>query len=132
MPVFVSNTHKTSKVPQEDLKTYVFGDLMIPDSCLEENYRWEQKASRLSMKGTDGVLLVRDGHVELLKAGEIPRTYTAHGVVNGSGEKKDNLFTMESVCVKKFSGLVILPEEAADLLLSELEKGRRQGGMIIT
>lgn len=125
MPVFVSNTHKTSKVPQEDLKTYVFGDLMIPDSCLEENYRWEQKASRLSMKGTDGVLLVRDGHVELLKAGEIPRLYTAHGVVNGSGEKKDNLFTMESVCVKEFSGLVILPEKGADQLLAELKNGRK-------
>ena len=125
LPVLVSNTHKVSKCPVEDLKKYLFGDLMIPDRYLEEDYRWERKTARLSMKGSDGVLLIRNDHIELLKAGEIPRTYTAHGVVNGSGEKKDNLFTMESVCVKKFSGLVILPEEAADLLLSELEKGRR-------
>ena len=126
LPVLVSNSHKNSKLPQAETGRYLFGDQMIPDKYLEEDYRWQQKTAGISMKGTNGVLIVHeDKSVELLKNSDIPRYYTAHGVVNGSGAKKDNLFTMESVFVKNYSGLVIVPEKAADRLLDVLKAGRQ-------
>ena len=124
LPVLISNSHKNSKIPQQETGKYLFGDLMIPDDYLEEDYRWQNKTAGISMKGSSGVLIVHsDKSVELLKNSDIPRYYTAHGVVNGSGDKKDNLFTMESVWVKHFSGLVILPSDAAEKLLEILKDG---------
>jgi CRISPR/Cas system CSM-associated protein Csm3 (group 7 of RAMP superfamily) len=126
LPVYISNTHKISKLPLDDAKHFLFGDTMIPDQFLEEDYKWQDKTSGRSMKGTDGVLIVRrNKKVELLKSSDISRFYSAHGVVNGAGDKKDNLFTMESVCIRKLSGLVFLPEQAADVLLKLLKDGRR-------
>lgn len=126
LPVMISNSHKISKIPQLENGEYLFGDQMIPDKYLEEDYHWQDKTKGISMKGANGVLIVHsDKSVELLKNSDIPRYYTAHGVVNGSGDKKDNLFTMESVCVKNYSGLVILPENAAEKLLSILKDGRQ-------
>lgn len=126
LPVMISNSHKISKIPQFENGEYLFGDQMIPDEYLEEDYRWQDKTKGISMKGANGVLIVHsDKSVELLKNSDIPRYYTAHGVVNGSGDKKDNLFTMESVCVKNYAGLVILPENAAGKLLSILDGGRQ-------
>ena len=125
LPLLVSNSHKISKTVMHESDNYLFGDLMIPDEVLEPEYRWQEKTAGVSMKGTGGVLLVRpDSSVELLKAGDIPRYYAAHGVVNGSEEKRDNLFSMESVCVKEFSGIAVLPEKAADKVLEILKDGR--------
>ena len=124
-PVRVSNSHKISKLPEGDEKRFLFGDLMIPDKYLEESdYHWQEKTGNLAMKGTDGVLLVgKDKSVSLLKEKSIPRVYTAHGVVNGTGEKKDNLFTQEAVSVSKFEGLVFIPRKAADVLLERIGTG---------
>ena len=125
LPLLVSNSHKISKTVVQESGNYLFGDLMIPDEVLEPEYRWQEKTAGISMKGTGGVLLVRpDSSVELLRAGDIPRYYAAHGVVNGSEEKRDNLFSMESVCVKEFSGIAVLPEKAADKMLEILKDGR--------
>lgn len=126
-PVLVPNSHKISKVPLPDIKRHLFGDLMIPDQYLEEDYHWQRKSSGISMKGASGVLQVKkDGCIELLRSGDITRYYSAHGVVNGSGSngKTDNLFSMESVCVKHFSGVAVLPVRAADLLLEKLKNGK--------
>ena len=124
-PVRVSNSHKVSKLPEGDEKKFLFGDLMIPDKYLEESdYHWQAKTGNLAMKGTDGVLLVgKDRTISLLKEKSIPRVYTAHGVVNGSGEKKDNLFTQEAVSVSRFEGLVFIPKKAADFLLERIGTG---------
>lgn len=124
-PVRVSNSHKISKLPEGDEKKFLFGDLMIPDKYLEEDdYHWQEKTGNLAMKGTDGVLLVgKDKSVSLLREKSIPRVYTAHGVVNGTGEKKDNLFTQEAVSVSKFEGLVFIPRKAADVLLERIGTG---------
>ena len=122
LPVYISNTHKISKLPLSDTGNFLFGDTMIPDKYLEEDYRWQDKTEGRSMKGTDGVLIVRrNKKVELLKSSDIPRHYSAHGVVNPTA----NLFTMESVCIRKLSGLVFLPEQAAYVLLKLLKDGRR-------
>ena len=126
LPVYISNSHKISKLPLSDAGNFLFGDTMIPDKYLEEDYKWQDKTEGRSMKGTDGVLIVRkDKKVSLLKSSEIPRYYNAHGVVNGGGDKGDNLFTMESVCISKMSGLVFMPEEAADRLLDLLRDGKK-------
>ena len=122
LPVYISNSHRISKLPLDGTKDFLFGDTMIPDQFLEEDYKWQDKTSGRSMKGTDGVLIVRKNKkVELLKSSDIPRYYSAHGVVNPT----HNLFTMESVCIRKLSGLVFLPEQAADVLLKVLKDGRR-------
>lgn len=127
IPVYISNTHKISKLRQEDLNRFLFGDLMIPDKYLEEpSYHWQKRSSAISMKGASGVLIVHDnGRVSLLKSGDIPRYCQAHGVVNGAGGKKDNLYTMVSILVKFFSGFVILPEEAASTLEKQFQAGCR-------
>lgn len=127
-PVLVPNSHKISKIPLAETKEYIFGDQMIPDQYLEEDYRWQSKSSNISMKGANGVLQIKkDGAIELLRSGDIPRYYTAHGVVNGRGDditKADNLFSMESISVKDFSGIVLLPAKAADILFEKLKDGR--------
>ena len=126
MVLQVSNTHKISKLAQKPEKKHLFGDLMIPDKYLDEpELRWQERARSISMKGASGMLVVgRDGRVELLRSGDIPRYYSAHGVVNGDTPAGDNLFTMESVRIRKFTGLVLLPVEAADALLAMLAGGR--------
>ncbi len=135
-PVYISNTHKISKLRQGNEK-YLYGDQMIPDEFIsEQEYHWQKQSAGVSMKGVDGVLAFeKDGKVHLLRSSSIPRIYRAHGVVNGGqtdeksasnkqkGEKSDNLYSMESICAKCFSGMVILPEEAADKLLVLLKDG---------
>lgn len=123
----VSNTHKISKLCLTEGGKHLFGDLMIPDKYLSDpSYRWQEQSRAISMKGASGMLVVgHDGHVKLLRSGEIPRYYSAHGVVNGEGKKKDNLFTMESIRVKKFTSFAILPVEAAQMLLEILKEGRQ-------
>ena len=127
MVLKISNTHKISKLRLQDSGDYLFGDLMIPDKYLSEpRYHWQERGRALSMKGASGMLVVqKDGRVQLLRSGDIPRYYSAHGVVNGEGEKKDNLFTVESIRVKKFTGVVLLPAEGADLLYEILRNGRQ-------
>ena len=122
----VSNTHKISKLCAEG-KNHLFGDLMIPDKYLSDpRYRWQEQSRTISMKGVSGMLVVGNGgDVKLLRSGDIPRYYSAHGVVNGEGEKKDDLFTMESIRVKKFTALAILPVKAAQMLLEILKEGRQ-------
>ena len=125
IPLLVSNTHRISKLPQSEQLDYLFGDTMIHDEDLEPEYRWQESAEHISMKGASGMLIVRgkDAPIELLRDKEIPRFYSAHGVVNGLGDKRDNLYTMESVSVKRFAGIVILPSEVADQLLEVLKDG---------
>lgn len=127
LPVLVSNSHKISKTVQPDSGKYLFGDLMIPDKYLEAEYHWQTQCANVSMKGTNGVLIVRKNNkIELLKSGDIARYYTAHGVINSSDEdKRDNLFSKEAICAKEFSGIVTLPEKAAELLRKILKDGRR-------
>lgn len=126
-PVRVSNSHKVSKLPQGDgdEKKYLFGDQMIPDKYLSEtDYHWQKETRGQAMKGPDGVLLVgEDASVSLLKSDSIPKVFSAHGVVNGTGTKKDNLFSREAVSVSAFEGIAFLPEQAADLLCRQVGSG---------
>lgn len=129
LPVYVSNTHKISKlsIDKEHSDEYYFGDTMIPDDY-SEDYRWQEQTRRLSMKGVDGVMLVEKNNrkIGLLRRGEIPVLLSAHAVINGSQKengRSDNLFTTEATCAKSYAGLVIMPKEAADKLLPQLTKG---------
>ncbi|MBQ7651504.1 MAG: hypothetical protein IJS15_11130 [Victivallales bacterium] len=127
IPLLVSNTHRISKLPQGEQLRHLFGDTMIPDEDLSPDYHWQKRSAHISMKGASGMLIVgsKSAPIGLLRDSEIPRYYSAHGVVNGSGEKSDNLYTMESVCVKSFAGIVILPSVAAERLLETLGDGRQ-------
>ena len=123
----ISNSHKISKLRHEPNNDYIFGDLMIPDKYLDDShYRWQEKSKGIAMKGASGMLVVQNnGSVKLLRIGDIPRYYTAHGVVNGGEDKMDNLFTIESIKVKKFTSIVLVPTKVADLLLEILKEGRQ-------
>ena len=130
LPVYVSNTQKVSKLTIDDNGNYQFGDTMIPDGYLEESYQWQKKSANISMKGVDGVLYMfrDDDRIGLMKRKSIPTLYQAHAVVNGDGskdslEKKDNLFTTEAICVKYFSGLILLPKQLGEILKRLFEEG---------
>ncbi len=115
----VSNSHKISKFKQPD--QFLFGDTIVPpDEC----YDWRSKARNTILKGCDGVLnVLADQSIQLWRERDMPRLLRAHGVINGFDDNKpDNLFTTQSLCVHHFTGLVMLPAPAAELLLEQLQK----------
>lgn len=113
IPVRVSTSHKISKLPVEEGE-HVFCDAMI------EEYDWDKTPKNAPLKAADGVLCSGAEGVALWRSADMPRSLSAHGVVNGPDGKR-NLYTVESMAVKRFQGVVVLPENAANLLLESLK-----------
>jgi len=116
-----SFTHKISKLPINEKGQYYFADETV------HPYHWDVLHGKAHLVQADGVLLTdRDG-VVFWKASDMARFVTAHGVHNGDrggggNLQKRNLFTVESMAPMCFTGLVSMPEAAADLLMESLEE----------
>ena len=114
LPVRVSTSHRISKLPDER-NIYQFCDEIV------QRYDWDSAPKNAPLKGADGVLGLVDGEVYLWRNSDMPRSISAHGVINGvNGER--NLFTVESIAVDTFSGIVLMPEDAAEVLRHSLEE----------
>lgn len=75
------------------------------------------------LKAADGVLLRDDRGVLLWKAAEMPHVVTSHGVHNDPfTDNGRNLFTVDAMAPLIWQGLVVLPQDAADVLLEMLRK----------
>ncbi|MDY0222422.1 MAG: hypothetical protein RBR67_14910 [Desulfobacterium sp.] len=116
----VSFTHKISKLKVENTDNYHFEDAAV------EAYDWDKVPSNSPLKAADGVLLAEGTSVKLWKSSDMARIITAHGVHNGDregrkGTQKRNLFTVESLAPTLFTGIVSMPESAADILLTSLK-----------
>ncbi len=110
--VRVTMTHRISKLPAQN-KLHDFRDEAI------DPYKWEDVASGSPLKGSDGVLLrYSNDEVKLWRSGEMPRMVTAHGVHAGGR----NLFSVESLAVNTFSGMMAVPEEVAQILEAMFKK----------
>jgi len=118
IPCRVSSTHKISKLPLKELNDkHKFLDLFISD------YDWRTVAKGSPLKGCDGVLLHSDAgsKISLWRSSDMPRIVSAHGVHEGI-DRERNLFTVESIAVKKFAGFCSMPKSAADILVNILGK----------
>lgn len=117
----VSFTHKISKLPINEEGQYYFADETV------HSYHWCQLHREAQLRQADGVLMTNGNGVDFWKASDMPRFITAHGVHNGDrgegdNQQKRNLFTVESMAPMTFTGLVSMPETAADLLMKSLDK----------
>lgn len=113
LSVRASSSHKISKLPVEK-QGHLFCDETI------EPYDWKNVPKNAPLKSADGVLIPQGPDVHLWRSGDMPRHLTAHGVINGD-ETERNLYTVEALAVKKFTGMVVLPEDAAVLLKQSLK-----------
>lgn len=112
VPVRVDLTHRMSKLADEKGQ-HTFRDPAI------ETYKWQEAANGSPLKGADGVLLrSEDGQVELWRSRDMPWLLTSHSVHHGGR----NLFTVESQSPMVFSGLMAVPEEAAEVICRRLEE----------
>ena len=119
-PVRVAASHKMSKLPNPTTGTYDFRDSVI------EPYDWRSVAKGSPLKGSDGVLLRRPDTVALWRSGDMPRTWSAHGVQNGSPITEDNsegrnLYQVTAMAPMVFKGLIACPEDAAEQLIASLD-----------
>lgn len=113
IPIRTSVSHKISKLPIEKDR-YEFCDEII------EEYDWTKAPQNAPLKSADGVLIPTGDGVKLWRSNDMARHITAHGVHNGDSQAR-NLFTVESLAVNKFCGLVVMPEDAANLFLKSLD-----------
>lgn len=113
LPVRVSSSHRISKLPDEN-GVHCFCDEIV------ESDEQERTPQNSPLKGADGVLAVVDGKINLWRSSDMPRSISAHAVVNGP-EGERNLFTVESIAVSRFSGMILMPEDAAQLLRESLD-----------
>jgi len=111
IPVRTSVSHKISKLAIEKDR-YEFCDEIIEE--------WTNAPQNAPLKSADGVLISTGEGVKLWKANDMARHITAHGVHNGDTQAR-NLFTVESLAVNNFCGLVVMPEDAAKLFLKSLD-----------
>jgi len=114
LPVRVSTSHRISKLPDEN-GVYQFCDRIV-ESDPEKNAH-----HTVSLKDVDGVLAVVEGQVNLWRSSDMPRSISAHAVINDPKDRR-NRFTVESIAVNEFSGMVLLPEDAAQLLCASLKE----------
>ena len=126
IPVRVSLTHKIAKLVTD-------GDKLKPNKVEDkpiEEVDVDKIENNSPLKASDGVLLVDLKHKEqdqpsisLWKARSMPHIMTAHGVLNDR-ETKDgrNLYQVESMAPLVWSGVVLLPENWANLLMTSVEK----------
>ena len=120
-PTRVSLTHKIAKLVAD-------GESLNPDKVEDkpiQEVEWEKVPNNSPLKASDGVLLDYhgiNGHesaVELWKAGTMPRIMTAHGVHNDPNTQDGrNLYQVESMAPMVWSGVVVVPEKWADILLT--------------
>ncbi len=83
-------------------------------------YDWHTIPDGAPLKASDGVLLRNpDGRVLLWKAASMPHTVTAHGV-HGREPDDRHLFTVDAMAPMLWRGLLVIPDAAADQLLSAL------------
>ncbi|MBE1426636.1 hypothetical protein H4684_003302 [Desulfomicrobium macestii] len=116
LSIKVSFTHKLSKLT-DNQGMFHFEDEMI------RPYEWDKIPPNSPLKSADGALLYNSGKVRLWKSSDMPRVITAHGVINGDrkGGQKRNLYTIEAMAPMTFTGIVSMPESAAELLKQSLE-----------
>lgn len=109
----VSCTHKMSKLKIND-SNYHFEDEII------RPYEWDKIPSKSPMMSCDGVLFYNGNKVKFWKSSNMTRVITAHGVHNGVDQKR-NLYTVEALSPILFSGIISMPETAAELLEKSLK-----------
>ncbi|MDR1611172.1 MAG: RAMP superfamily CRISPR-associated protein [Planctomycetota bacterium] len=113
----VSLTHRASKL--------VGDDAVEPDPSWFQDeaikpYDWRTVSGGAPLKASDGVLLSGGENVKLWKSAAMPRWISAHGVHNDrETEDGRNLFSVESLAVKHFSGRLSLPAFAAEIFGAE-------------
>lgn len=119
----VSCTHRASKFFQNDQSTLDdFQDEAI------QPYRWPTTTHGAPLKASDGVLLFDGaGNVRLWRARSMPHVITSHGVHHDEIRQElegtsRNLFTVDSMAPMTWQGLLSMPAEAADELVSEVGK----------
>lgn len=114
-PVRVSLSHKVSKLPDPGRNCHFF-----QDALLQSNDR-PLTPSGSPLKAADGVLL-RDaaGQVRLWRASDMPRTISAHAVHSDPTGRR-NLYTVEAMAPMVWSGILSIPDWAAELLVERLK-----------
>lgn len=115
VPVRASASHKISKLADENGK-FTFCDEKI------ERYDWDKVTKNAPIKSADGVLIKTGNRVILWRSGDMARNLSAHGVINGNTDSAGgrNLYTIESLDERHFSGFVCMPENAFNLLQKSL------------
>ncbi len=122
--VRVSLSHRSAKFAIEEFdETYFFEPSL---ECSVKPYAWPDVPSGAPLKGSDGVLLSKDGETRLWKASEMPRHLSAHGVLDGPSTDGTiagrNLYTVESMIPMYWRGYLALPNELADDFVTSLNQ----------
>lgn len=115
-PVRVAASHRMSKLPDPETGDHEFRDSVI------EPYDWRTVAKGSPLKGSDGVLLRGANGITLWRSGDMPRTWSAHGVHNGAAIAAErNLYQITAMAPMVFKGLIACPEDAAEELIAMLD-----------
>lgn len=125
VPCRVSLTHRVAKLAKMG---HLKEDEASEQALAPDPYKWQEQQAGAPLKASDGVLLSNAEGVSLWKSGSMPRVVTAHCVLHDA-QRDDgrNLFNMEAMAPLSWSGLLQVPEEAAETLLQELEKNPHIG-----
>jgi len=108
----ISLTHKLDKNSETGRE-----DLYFTDEAIVED--WREKYPNAPLKGTDGVLVLTDGKIQIWKSTSMPRVVSVHNAVKSSSTA---LFSMESMAPLKWTGLISVPTEASALLENTLDE----------
>ena len=110
--VRVALSHRMSKLANEA------GEYLFKDAAIDP-YDWRDIPSGSPLKGADGVLLLKAGEkIKLWKSGDMPRLVTGHSVHH----VERNLFTVEAMAPRVYSGWISLPPRAAGELVKMLKE----------
>lgn len=99
IPVRTPTTHRISKIPSKE-GNYDFRDHIIAPYDLKDIERGAP------LKSADGVLVPTQNRITFWRSGSMAKLITAHAVHG----KERNLFTVESMALPDFSGIVSMPE----------------------
>ncbi|MDR2390488.1 MAG: RAMP superfamily CRISPR-associated protein [Planctomycetota bacterium] len=115
----VSLTHRASKLAGNNVEEP--NPAWFQDGAIEP-YDWRKAPDGAPLKASDGVLLSDGKRVALWKSAAMPHWISAHGVHNDR-ETRDgrNLFSVDSMAVEHYSGLLSLPAFAADIVGETIE-----------
>jgi len=115
LPIRAPLSHRSNKLND------IFSDDIIHNKQINDEL----------LKSVDGVLIQTKDGVSFIKAVDISRVISAHGVHKElhadndnkiENEKNErNLFTIESIAPMTFSGIISMPENAAVLLLESIK-----------
>jgi CRISPR/Cas system CSM-associated protein Csm3 (group 7 of RAMP superfamily) len=113
IPIRTSVSHKISKLPNENDCHEFCDELIEADTKVADS-------KNPAIKSADGVLIPTENGIKLWRSGDMARHISAHGVHNGDFQER-NLFTVESLAVKYFCGIVVMPEDAANIFCKSLK-----------